>query len=548
MDILQNLLDRGIESSNLNTEKTLKHLVKFGLNSKSEVYAVCKCGNERLIKLASILRVIKRTGSYQCNSCAVKNKWDDPSYAQRHKDGVSNSWTKSKRQKQSVISRDLWSDSKFREKQRTLSIELWDDKDKREEASKFAKNLWRNLEYRKRHEEVWADSKYKADNSERIKKVWQRSDYKEKFEKLWADSDFKKKLSKCAKLLWESEEYRQKVVIAQRRLWENQKYRERMANIRASHSGKDSILERVTQQLLNLLNVEYNKHYVIGPYEFDLFVQSYDLLIECQGEYWHSLDKAKKNDAVKSTYIDEYFPQLQLLYLYERDFLNPEIVKQKLAKAIYGENTEVTEIDFLFSDIQIQKLDMKKKLKDSFYSEPEEFLQSFHYAGFGRSAKVIYGAYLGDKLTAICKFAGVVRKEVATSMKLKPSEVLELDRFCIHPEYQKKNFASWFISRCSKLVFEEFSKLKYLVSFADTTYEHFGTIYKAANWQEFHRTRPSYHYMSDDGFIMHKKTLYGHARSMKKTEREYAKEFGYTRIYGKEKIKFIYPKLISASC
>ena len=468
VSVLQYLLDRGISSNNLNVQKTLDHLAGSKFNSKSEIFAVCNCGSEKLIKLASVLRVIKRTGSYQCNSCAVKNKWTDPSYIQKHKNGILNSWVESRRQKQSVISRSLWSDDAFREKQRILSSKLWNDENKRNEASKFSKQLWSNPKYREHYEEIWANPENKARHSEKIKKVWQEPEYRAKFEQLWVCPDFKKKLSECLKQTWKNEEYRQKVIISQRKVWENQIYREKMAQIRKSHLGKDSILERVTQHLLDVLGIEYDKHHIIGPYEFDFYLPQHNLLIECQGEYWHSLDKAKRSDAAKFTYIDNYYPQLQLSYLYERDFLNPNIVKRKLTKAIYEEDIEIIQVDFVFSDVQIKKLDMKEKLDNSSYSAPEEFLQSFHYAGFGRSAKVIYGAYLDDKLIAVCKFAGVVRKEVATSMGMKPSEVLELDRFCIHPEYQKKNFASWFISRCSKSIFDQFSKLQCLVSVSYT--------------------------------------------------------------------------------
>src|SRR5690606_35250900 len=142
-----------------------------------------------------------------------------------------------------------------------------------------------------------------------------------------------------------------------------------------------------------------------------------------------------------------------------------------------------------------------------------------------------------DTLIAICKFTSVIRKEVATSMNLKTSEVLELDRFCIHPQYQKENFASWFISRCVKLIDDP--KITHLISFADSTFGHSGTIYKAANWKQVSIVKPSYHYVNKDGLTLHKKTLYNHARSMKKTESEYAGEYGYQKVYGKEKTKFI---------
>ncbi len=260
-------------------------------------------------------------------------------------------------------------------------------------------------------------------------------------------------------------------------------------------------------------------------------------MIECQGEYWHSSDKAKQRDAAKFTYIDKNIPNFRILYLYERDFLNPGIIKQKLIRELFDSTfNEDDNINFPFSKLGIQELSIKEKLTNSYYSEPEEFLQSYHYAGFGRSAKLIFGAYLDNELIAVCKFSSIVRKEVATSLNLKTSEVLELDRFCIHPNHQKKNFASWFISRCAKLIDQ---KITHLVSFADSTFGHDGTIYRAANWTEIGRTKPSYHYIDSTGWVIHKKTLWDHAKKMGKSESEYAEENGYQKIYGKEKVKFI---------
>ncbi len=508
---------------------------------KEKILAVCsKCQDEFLIQAASLSRVIRRTGSYQCIICALEQKRKDPVFIENQKIGSKNSWTEERRHNQSEISKKLWDNPDFHKKLTDASNKAWADSDKRKVSSELVTQLWRDPSYRKNRDKIYTDVEWRRKNSENIKEVWKKPEYREKFIKLWASDEFKNKLSECAKELWKDPKYRNGQIQKQKERWNNDEYREKMAHARATQYVKrDSILERVTQQLLVYLGINYIRHHVIGPYEFDVFVPNHNLLIECQGEYWHSLDKAKRVDSSKITYINEYFHNFRLLYLYERDFLNPGIIKQKLMKSIFNDDSQTTQVDFSFFDLKIRKLDSKIKQKGSYYSESEEFLQSFHYAGFGRSAKLIYGCYLDDKLISICKFSNAVRKEVATSMGLKFSDVLELDRFCINPVYQKKNFATWFMSRCSKLAFDEFSSIKCLVSFADTTYGHFGTIYKAGNWIELHRTNPDYYYISKDGFVVHKKTLYGHARSMKKTEKEYVDEFGYGKILGKEKIKFV---------
>lgn len=566
------------------------------ITRKDKIHIICSCGRKQFIQIASIVRVIKRTSSYQCNSCSIKLLHQNEEFVKKHSNGIKKSWTEEKKQKQSIISKKLWSNPEFKEKQRVLSNQLWDSEEKRQKASKQIRELWKDDEYRKKHELKYSSDEWKKDNSNRIKEVWKRSEYRAKFEALWNDQNFLDKLSNLAKELWKNNDYkkiqefykkdfnyREKMSIKIKELWKNQKYKDFYKNLwkdpnfikkhkeywtperrkeaydkskklwnkeelKIKHAialskwlelNKISAIERISHNILNSLNIEHQIQYPIGHYIFDLFIPSHDLLIECQGEYWHAFDQAKRRDASKFTYIDTYFPQYRILYLYERDFLNPGIIKQKLIRELFQNNHEDQQIDFSFPNLVVRELSVKDKLEHSFYSAPEEFLQSFHYAGFGRSSKKIFGAYLDDQLIAVCKFAGIVRKEVATSLQYTSSEVLELDRFCIHPQYQKKNFASWFISRCSKLLFNEFNDLKCLVSFADATYGHSGVIYKAAGWQEVSKVKPDYHYVNEEGFVLHKKTLYNHAVRMKKTEAEYARENGYFKVYGKEKIKFI---------
>lgn len=51
-----------------------------------------------------------------------------------------------------------------------------------------------------------------------------------------------------------------------------------------------------------------------------------------------------------------------------------------------------------------------------------------------------------------------------------------------------------------------------------------------------------YWYAKEDGWVMHKRTLYGQAVNMKITEKEFAEKFGYTKVWGKEKLRYIYKR------
>jgi len=60
--------------------------------------------------------------------------------------------------------------------------------------------------------------------------------------------------------------------------------------------------------------------------------------------------------------------------------------------------------------------------------------------------------------------------------------ILELTRLAIHPDYQVKNLASYLISKSIKYIRKYKSEVRCLVSFADSTHNHSGVVYKASNW------------------------------------------------------------------
>ena len=84
-------------------------------------------------------------------------------------------------------------------------------------------------------------------------------------------------------------------------------------------------------------------------------------------------------------------------------------------------------------------------------------------------------------------------------------------------------------------------RAKCLISFADSTYGHSGTIYKAAGWIFDGIVKPDYHYVGIDGWKMHKRTLWSHSSKMKMSEKEYATKFGFEAVFGGEKFRYLFP-------
>lgn len=65
-------------------------------------------------------------------------------------------------------------------------------------------------------------------------------------------------------------------------------------------TGETSI-EKTTRHLLEQSGLEFSPEFNINQRDvFDFYVPSLNLLIECDGDYWHSRPNAKKRDAIKN--------------------------------------------------------------------------------------------------------------------------------------------------------------------------------------------------------------------------------------------------------
>jgi GNAT superfamily N-acetyltransferase len=288
---------------------------------------------------------------------------------------------------------------------------------------------------------------------------------------------------------------------------------------------------------LTTLGISFWSQHAVGLYTWDFFLPDFGILIDVDGEYWHSRHDRICKDTAKMTYTQRYFPEYRTVRIEEKNFLNPAIV-DRLLLALLGQLPAPVKIDFDFANVSVDKVGGKGDPVDVYRS----FLDSYHYAQCGRPGFVVYGAVLASELIAVCKFNSVTRQGTPAARGLKCHEVLELDRFCIHPSYQKKNFASWFLSRCISRVFSDYSGIAELVSFADETFGHSGTIYAASNWVYIGHTRPSYHYMDPLGVAINKKRVYDIASKLKMTEREYADKHELAQFAEKPKAKYVFPR------
>lgn len=429
-----------------------------------------------------------------------------------------------------------WADPEFRSSQTTPErIQI---------ASNNSKNNWKDQKYIEKYTTSRQTKEFKAKLSKNSKKLWKNEEFRNRYK----TPEFRAKMSGVHRKNWQNEEFRNKILTTK----STTEFKEKMAAIYATdefkhkqcvaraNQPKVSSLQDILYSILDDLGVEYYREWndqpddpqcIIGPWAFDCVIPRANqktLLVECQGEYFHNQPDRVAADQSKSSYIaNNLSDKYEIKYLWEHEFKCKDRVIETI-KYWLGLGA-IDTVDFNLKDVAIKECPPK---------EYKPLLAKYHYlANAGRGGNS-YGAYLGEELIGVCIFSPLARQNIKIK-DYSPKVSRELSRLCIHPKYQKKNFTSWFVSRCIKQLNPQY---KCVISYCDTTFNHDGAVYKACNFKEDHKVPPDYWYVDESGWVMHKKTLYNHAVSMSMKETDYALKMGYVKVWGKEKIRFVYER------
>jgi very-short-patch-repair endonuclease len=298
---------------------------------------------------------------------------------------------------------------------------------------------------------------------------------------------------------------------------------------------KNPSTELLISSVLNDFNIKYERNYSIGPYSFDFYVDSYDLLIECHGDYFHNFKnngyEGTSKDKAKTTYIEKYTNK-KLIWIWEHEIHSGrmmEILDRYLfttpLKKIIVENEDKIVIS------QITKIEAYK------------FLSLYHYLGNLGTAAIPYGCYYENELIVVAVIGGITRESSIgkinkeTNNKFKSGEVKELRRFCVRSNIELKNLASILV-RILKLVD---MKIKVISAFLDPNTKDMIDIYKITDWVELSESSKSYHYFDfSTTKLIHKKTIFEMAQSAHMNENEFVKKTGFLKISEVPKKAFVY--------
>jgi len=440
----------------------------------------------------------------------TRNRWREEEYRKKVTESV----------------RDAYRNDELRTRCRTASTEHWQSEDSRIKASTASRKAWKESG-KDRRETASRNARKNAPSAEETRARWQDGAYRRKVSegvrKVCEDSAWREEASARSTRLWADEAYRSKVSKSLEKARRKPEYAHRLALGRLRQE-RTSYEERVLSAILKEAGIGSRK-VVIGPHEFDLQVDvDPPLLIEVQGEYWHP--PGRPHDAAKRTYFQRYLSdRYRLMYVHDYEFMAEGLIVQRLREA---------GIDLTVRRISARQLSFRTVEAELY----RDFYARYHYIGNRGRWGFSVGGFMDDRLVCCVTYAGCTRKEAATRLGARPSEVRELVRLCRHPLYRCRNMLSRLIAESIRMVRAERPGLKWLISYADGDRGHSGTVYRASGWQKDGTVRSSYCYMKD-GCSVHKKTMWDRARRMGTSESEYSVAHGFRKVLCGSKTRYV---------
>lgn len=496
--------------NHIDLEKTVS---QFGYpdNHLSKVIARCSCGHSWNSKSCCLKKSLKKTGKIACQSCrstelmkspilrkylskVTKECWNDHDYRQACINGIKNNWHNPVYVETQRIARDT---NGFRENNSRNRKKYWDDN--RDRLLIECKDPVRRSKISNSVKQYYVDHpEYKEyqSNAALVR---------------WSDPVYASKVKRGLNHYWENPDARDRASDIMQNVWKDDNYRSQRATDRSKQSSKESSLELITSKLLDYFRIQHYRQYPIGPWVFDFYIPESDLLIECQGSYWHSLTDTKRRDSSKNSYIKRFFPEFNLTYLYEHEFTNPEITINKIL------GSAETNRSVVLHDEDLELVEMcNEPVNKHGYSESELFLQAFHSAGYGRKSFATLGLRYKDELISVAKFTSP-SKRLKLQLSLLNHNTLELDRIGVHSSYDI-DFGT--IDLYTKSVFETNKQIQNIIYVTNNE-----TI---RCWKNIGRIVYDY-YLDDNNYVIMASKLNYLSKKLGMTHEEYASSFGYRK-------------------
>jgi very-short-patch-repair endonuclease len=154
----------------------------------------------------------------------------------------------------------------------------------------------------------------------------------------WKQSEIRERIIEAHRGKRLTEEHRKKISKGIKRYLDSLSYEELLARTEPGRRAaicttSGTSLEQTVWKILDTIGIEYETQKQIGPYFVDIYIPSRNLIIECDGEWWHSRPEQIKYDRARDIYLKKR--GYHLLRLPERIIKSEEvdrILKDNLLK------------------------------------------------------------------------------------------------------------------------------------------------------------------------------------------------------------------------
>lgn len=167
-----------------------------------------------------------------------------------------------------------------------------------------------------------------ATRSNTLKEMWKEVDRREEQRRKVkatydANEDLRDRTAQAARN-WSSEQ-RGRQRIKMQRKWDDPTYRSKVQHaIAVRDRSLPTSIELAMYDALDQLGIVYESQAVVGGYRVDAYISHLLLVLEADGEYWHSLPWKQRQDRVKDTYLMS--KGYRVVRLTERDLLSRAII------------------------------------------------------------------------------------------------------------------------------------------------------------------------------------------------------------------------------
>lgn len=135
-----------------------------------------------------------------------------------------------------------------------------------------------------------------------------------------------------------TEKTRKKVSMKIKDLWKDEAYRKNYIERRANQvfPVKDSLIEVKIQNFLKKLGIEFFTHQYMKikhGYQCDILIPAMNLVIECDGNYWHKYPVGLEKDHIRTKELIEKGFKVLRLWEFEINEMSIDNFKNKLEEA-----------------------------------------------------------------------------------------------------------------------------------------------------------------------------------------------------------------------